>query len=256
MKIFKNNNLILILTLCTLLLNVACEKEKKYEVLSGQLIGYVNLFNSQFEKLSDNSGVEVIIEGSNPQLKTTTNEKGQFIVDNLNSGIYNILFNKEGYSQHKTTSFQFTGGSKPATTFETALYELPDFNIDSVKIVEYDTWSTISLQVKGYISNLKEKTHVESRCFLGNEPTVSYKNYTSIVPASTSSSSGEVSMVFQVDTIKFPIGSELYLIMYPESLLSDSYFDINTGMDIFTTINVNKASEVASITIPEIRSYW
>ncbi|MEA1899021.1 MAG: carboxypeptidase-like regulatory domain-containing protein [Bacteroidota bacterium] len=256
MKIFKRNNKILVFTFFILLLNVACEKETEYEVLSGQLIGYVTLYDSDRTKLSDSGGVEVIVEGSNPQIKASTDEDGQFKIDNLKSGIYNIVFNKEGYCQHKIISYQFVGGNKPSTIYQTALYSQSNFQIDSLKITDLERQYTVEFMVNAKISNQKENLSSYCRYYLSNEPDISYKKYISTDIAYRFSGDEDISFYIRIDTLKFPIGSELYLIMYPTSETYQNYTDINTGNKIYTSINSNKPSEVATITIPEVEAPW
>jgi hypothetical protein len=239
-----------------LLLNVACEKETEYEALSGQLIGYVTLYDSERIKMSDNSGVEVIIEGDDPQIKASTDVDGQFTIDNLKSGTYNIVFNKEGYCQHKITSFQFVGGSKPATIYQTALYSLSDIQIDSLKITDLERPYSVELMVTAKVPNPNENTSSYCRYYLSNVPDISYKNYISTDFKYSFSGNEDILFYLQIDTLKFPIGSELYLIMYPASERYQYYTDINSGNKIYTSINIDKPSEVANITIPEVEAPW
>lgn len=256
MKIFKRNNKILVFTFFILLLNIACEKETEYEVLSGQLIGYVTLYDNDRNKVADNSGVEIIVEGSNPQIKELTDEKGQFTIANLKSGIYNIVFNKEGYCQHKIISYQFVGGNKPATIYQTSLYSQSNLQIDSLKITDRERQYTVEFMVHAKVSNQKENSSSYCRYYLSNEPDISYEKYISTDIAYSFSGNEDISFYLQIDTLKYPIGSELYLIMYPASATNQNYIDINTGNKIYTSININKPSEVATITIPEVEAPW
>jgi hypothetical protein len=256
MKIFKINNNIRGFILFILLLNTACEKETEYEVLSGQLIGYVTLYDNDRNNISDNSGAEIIIEGSNPQIKVLTDEDGQFTIDNLNSGIYNIVFKKEGFCQHKIVSYQFIGGNKPATIYQTALYSLSDFQIDNLEITDLEMQYSVEFMVTAKVSNQNENTSSYFRYYLSDKADISYKNYISTDAAYSFSGNEEISFYLQIDTLKFPIGSELYLIMYPASEIYQYYIDINSGNKIYTSININKPSEVANITIPEVETPW
>jgi len=255
MKIFKKNNKILVFTFFILLLNVACEKETEYEVLSGQLIGYVSLFDSNRNGLSDNSGVEVIVEGSNPQLKTLTDEDGKYIFDNLKSGIYNIVFKKESYCQPKIISYQFVGGNKPTIINEAALYRQSSFQIDSLKITDYERQFNITFKVNAKVSNHNNSSSF-CRYYLSNKPDVSFKNYITTDIGYSVFGNQDISFYLQIDTLKYPIGSELYMIMYPATEIDQFYTDINTGNRIYTSVNINNPSEVANITIPEVEALW
>lgn len=255
METLKRSDRIIIYFLFILLVTIACEKETEYDVLSGQLIGYINLYDSNRTILSDKSGVEIIVEGTNPQQKALTNVDGQFIIDDLKSGIYNIIFNKEGYCQHKIVSHQFVGGNKPATLYETTLYGILNLQIDNPKIIDLDNPYSVEFRVSAKVTNQNGNTSHYCRYYLSNDPDISYKNYVSSDVAITYNE--ELFFSLQIDTLKFPIGSELYLIMYPASESYQYYTDLNTGKKIYTSININKPSQVANITIPEVEApYW
>lgn len=255
MKTFKRNYKIKVFTFFILLLNIACEKDTEYEVLSGQLIGYVTLYDSVRNKISDNSGVEIIVKGSNPQLKTLTDESGQFIIDNLKSGIYNIIYNKKGYCPHKIVSYQFVGGHKFSTIYPISLFSQSKFQIDSLEITDLEWQYSVEFLVTAKVSNQIENTPYLCRYYLSNEPDVSYKNYKTTGTSYSFYGNEVISFNLQVDTLKYPIGSELYLIMYPTADSFQSYTDINTGKKIYTSVNIDKPSDVANITIPEVEAH-
>jgi hypothetical protein len=249
MKTFEIKNKALIFSFIILLLATGCKKETECDVLKGQLIGYVNLIDNQGYWLTDNSGVEVIVEGNELQKKALTNAEGQFIIDNLKSGTYNIIFNKEGYCQHKVISVPFVGGNKPATIYGTNLFALSNLQIEWLAVMGRQPLYPTNLLVIAYVSDQDISTLC--RYYLSNGPDISYKNYSSTGVTSGYWSHGDVNFGIPVDTLKFPVGSELYLIMYPASEKYQYYFDINSGKAIYTSININKPSEVVSIAVPE-----
>jgi hypothetical protein len=229
-----------------LLLVNACEKDIQY--LSGQLVGSVILYDSEIKRMPDHSGVEITVEGSNPLIKAITNEKGQFVIDDLKSGTYNFIFNKEGYYQHKQNGYMFVGGPKPSSIYRTVLFGIPDGRIENLEISEESVMIRPVLAIKAKTPGLRH-----CRYFLGNSD-VSYKNYIS-TNGVTSGFDG-INHLFNVDTLKFPVGSELYLIMYPATEFQQYYTDINSNLKIYTSINVNKPSEVVSITVPKVNNHW
>jgi hypothetical protein len=130
-----------------LLLVNACEKDIQY--LSGQLVGSVILYDSEIKRMPDHSGVEITVEGSNPLIKAITNEKGQFVIDDLKSGTYNFIFNKEGYYQHKQNGYMFVGGPKPSSIYRTVLFGIPDGRIENLEISEEERHDQTSISHKG-----------------------------------------------------------------------------------------------------------
>lgn len=256
MKIFKQNNKIIALSFFLLLINISCEKESEYDGLSGQLIGYVNLYDISRTKLADKSGVEVVVEGRNPQIKVSTDKDGQFRINNLKSGIYNITFNKKDYCSFKIVSYQFVGGNKPTTVNQIPLYSLSSLQIDSLEIIDLEQPYSLLFLVRAKVSNQNENPTSYCRYYVSNKPDISYTNYISTDIAYSYSGNEEVAFYLQIDTLKFPVGSELFMIMYPAAETYQYYIDIKTGKRIYTSININKPSEIAKITIPKVETPW
>ncbi len=249
----KENKLHVLCVLFLIVFVSACEKETKYDVLSGQAIGYVALYDEQRNTMSDNSGVEVILEGSNPRKVVYTDENGQFIFNDILTGTYNVIFKKDGYCQHKIVSFQVVGGNEPISLYQTNLYALPDMNIDNLVITDLEQEYIVYFKVTVEVSDFEDGEYFSLRYYLSDNEDVSCSNYisTDIVTYSINYS---LDFNIQIDTNKFPVGSELYMIMYP-AYGYQYYIDIETGKEIYTTIKVENASPVTSITIPEIEEY-
>jgi len=251
MNICKRNHKILFFSLFILSALTACEKNIEYEKLTGQLIGYVRLYENNWTPASDYSGVEITVEGSNPEISVLTDEKGQYIIDDLESGIYNIIFNKEGYGQYIIFGYQFVGGNKPATLGQKDLYQLLDFQIVNLQISEFEDNLFPVVNVTATAINSSGYTYPFCRCYLGDEQNVSYKNYVSSSTDQFFNETGDFSFTLYIDTLKFPTGSELFLVMYPATEAVQYYTDIESGKKIYTSVNYNNPSNVANITIPE-----
>lgn len=252
MKININNIKISIIFLFVLLIAFACEKETEYNVLSGKIIGYVSLTDCQGKSPSDKSGVEILLEGSNPATRTFSDVNGKFIIDDLKSGIYNIVFNKEGYGQHKIIAYQFVGGNKPTTLYSTNLYELSNILIDSLELSESEEYFNVDLLITAKLTRQNENYTRSFRYYLSNTPDVSYKNYIS----TSSFYSYYDELLFlqsRIDTVKFPVGSELFMIVYPSSGNYQCYIDVNSGKAIYSSITIENASNVVSIIVPEVK---
>ncbi len=252
----KKNKHIILFTLIVSLLNVACKKETEYDVLTGQIIGYVSLSNKTLNNLSDDSGVEIIVEGSKPKITTTTDADGKFIIDDLKSGTYNLIFKKDGYTQHKIVSYQFLGGSTPATVGNIYLYTRSKLNINDLTITNLETPFSIDLRVTANIYDPDNNQYAYIRYYLSNEPDISYKNYISTGMRSVYPEYESLDFSLTIDTIKYPVGSELYMILYPASDFNQYYKDINSGKNIYTSVNEDKPSEIVNITIPEVKTSW
>ncbi len=255
MKTFEKNTRILLFVFLISVINSACEKDTEFEPLSGQLMGEVLLYGGENQDASDNSGVEIIVEGSDPEIITSTDLNGQFKIENLESGTYNIVFKKEGYCEYKIIGYQFVGGNKPATLYQIPLFVLPDLEIDNLEITDLDGGYAVDVKITAKVSNDNDGRSF-FRYYLSNEPDVSYENYISTGVEYNYFGSEDMVFYLRIDTAEYPTGSKLYMIMYPASESSQYYTDINTGKKIYTTINRHKPSEIANLTIPEVENPW
>lgn len=75
--------------------------------VTGSLASATDEFGTQ---LSDKSGFEVSLIGSNPLIKSTTNPTGSFSLNGVPSGTYNLLFSKPGFIPYTLSSQSFVAG--------------------------------------------------------------------------------------------------------------------------------------------------
>jgi hypothetical protein len=260
MNSYQRNSILVIFSLLIVLVISACERNIGYEKLTGQLIGNIQLVDEKTNLVSDNSGVEIVVEGSNPEIKVYTDKKGQYIINDLETGIYNIIFNKEGYGQYKIIGFQFVGGNKPASTGQRYLYKLVDFKIENVQISTIDNSINPMFLVTAHSSISRDNPYPMIRYYLSDEPNVSYNNYISTTIDYLIFNAGECSFSLSIDTLIFPTGSDIYLVLYPATEnwqyytateSSQYYTDIESGNKIYTSVNINNPSNIAGITIPK-----
>jgi hypothetical protein len=235
----------------------ACEKDVEYKGLTGQLIGYVRLYDKSDNPIRDYSGIKVSAEGSHPQIEALTDKNGQFILDDLKSGTYNIVYDKEGYCQHKIASVQFVGGNRPTGIYPVSLYKESDVEIDSVSVESYWWYHSYKYLVSAKLTGITEEdnyTHLVY--YLNNNPDVSSENYMDVGFEYVSSSSNDIRFENQVDTLKYPVGSEVYMVMYHAKDRYNYYIDMKTGLEIYTSINKDKPSDVVSFTVSRDFPDW
>lgn len=220
----------------------ACEKEIEYEVLSGQFRGVV-----YYRGYYGLEGVNVKLEGSSQEIVATTGEDGIFIIDNLKSGTYNIIFDKDGFCQQKIIGYMFVGGNKPMAV-RCDLFPLPYYQIESIEI---DTDYLPGIGIKEEVSRIIEGERATGRYYLSDKPEVSYEDYISTYYASVKHiENGTFRYQVRYNETLFPPGTVVYLIAYPASAENMYYTDIDTGKRIYTTININNPSNVVSFTVP------
>lgn len=231
---------------CLAMILLSCKKEILYEGPVGDLKGRA-ILSDRNVTLTDYSGVEVIIDGSTPELRTTTNEKGEYTIQGLKTGIYDIVFTKNGFGTYKIVSFQFLGGNISTYAGSVTLNKLPDFSITDLK-VDTGRFSPYNYFVNVKVS-LSVTTYYYMRYYISDSPDVSYSNY-----QATDYIYNLLSFnLLETFLSKLPKGKQLYIIFYP-SASNSSYIDISNGSQIYD-INSAKASKVVPFMIPNTKSY-
>lgn len=249
MRYFISNGRTFVL-LGLMMIVFSCKKEVYYEGLKGELKGKAGLYENN-TTITDYSGVSVTLDGSSPGLQTTTNAKGEYEFTDVKTGIYDIVFSKEGYGTYKLVSYQFIGGNLPTFVYPVSLAKIPVFSITSLKVDtgRYNPYS--------YFVNVTGKVSVTAssnlRIYLSDRPDVSYTNYQA-TDYTFCNSAGEISYNPYNLITKYPKGKQLYIILYPSPYYFSSYIDLSTGNPIYT-VNTQKGSAIISFTIPNTLSY-
>jgi hypothetical protein len=157
-----------------------CHKEK--ELLTGDVMGKITVYNQDLTTSLDNSGVEVSLYNENTLLETTlTDARGQYRFEDFSYGKYSIDLQKEKFFKEGTYtnySFNHVGGYSPSIV-DGAVYKVPDYNliIDSVKPFDGELYLYVKIDGSSVIPFL-------FYCIIGysgNDPTVSKDNYSYII---------------------------------------------------------------------------
>ena len=236
--------------LFTIILSGGCKEVIEYELPNGQLIGNVILLDIDQRLVNDKGGVQLTIEGANPQITVLTDEEGVFTINDLKSGTYNLVFNKEGFNEYRINGYQFVGGDKITRLNNMYLFEESKAQITSLSLAENDYTYYKILTVEANIINSDWDDLFYGRYFLSDSPDVSYFNYQTTDVIQTSIDDNYIQGNLSYTEEMFPSGSELYMILYPSYAYHQYYIDLETGLWIYTTINDKNPSPVASIIIP------
>lgn len=243
MKINKILSLVFMVIFC-----VSCKKETVYEALTGDVKGRVRLIdiNGSTTEVNDLAGVEVTVEGSSPAMKAITDDKGLYSFTNLETGIYDIVFKKDGFSTYKIVSWPFTGGTVTTYIDNIYLYKLPDSEIIRLHITTPYNANGETITFSSIVTNEAATLY---QYYISDKANVSYSDY--LITGHTYSYQDEMIINISRETIFIlPKNKKLYIIAYPSGYNSNSYLDIETGLQIYP-VNPAQASNVVEFTIPE-----
>jgi hypothetical protein len=133
-----------------------CRKEK--EVLTGDILGKIMVYNKDVSESSDKSGIQVNLFSEESLLKTTvTDTRGIYRLETVPYGKYRIDLQKENYLEEENYlggadiyEFNHIGGYSP-TLKDLRIYEIPDYvlQIDSVKALPSAGELLVYLKVDG-----------------------------------------------------------------------------------------------------------
>jgi len=119
----------------------ACSKDDFLPGLEGNMIGFVYTFDEFGNFLEDRSHVKVTAIGLDQSYSASSNFKGQFVLEEVPTGTYELHLKKEGYGTMKQFGVQHLGG-KPTILLNNRdeeqayfLYEMPASIIEDLNIV-------------------------------------------------------------------------------------------------------------------------
>ena len=260
-KIYFSKFIPQILMLLYILISAGCSEEIISDTLTGKVIGRVFLYDKNRASISDRSGVSVTVEGSSPEITVHTDESGEYEIDYLSSGTYNLKYEKDGFGEYVILGYSFIGGSEPTNPmYGPNLYELVNTPNTSFELIKYEHEyvNVFGIEIKGTFENPEDIPYPQFRCYLSNSPNVSYKDYVETIELISLQEGLISNEVYVPDTIRFPVGTELYGIVYPQTIMYNHtdwdytyYYDLETGKKIYNSVNINLASDVVSVTIPD-----
>lgn len=216
---------------------VSCEDTDDEFGLRGELIGSIETFNEFGERLNDHSGYEVTIEGTDPLMRTTTNAAGEFLFQDLSTGTYNFVFQKEGFQTRKIFSYRFIGGNVP--TYFDAIYlsQLPTTVITSfvASVTEEnnpdpDRYTVIRIEYEtAQISSPESPRYVA--VFLGPSEDVSGDKYEHQINLSYGA--------YDYKLNKLPSGTTWYAKAYAVPVSCNGYYDYSQAAYINSCLGMS-----------------
>lgn len=228
-----------------------CTENQEYELLTGDMIGYVRVLSTAQTEVDDREGVTVTADNGVRLITVTTDESGRYIISGMKTGSYNLTYSKPGYCKYMKPSVQFIGGDAPYNPGRIDLYALPDMSISNLILadispMEYDVFLQLQYTTTGQVAGGTRY----ARYYMGKGRDVSYMNYLSTGYLPTSSTPGTRTLTWLLEREEYPVGSEVSFIIYPAAEYNKLYYDAETGLAIYTSINPAGASNILTITVP------
>ncbi len=234
--------------LFVLVLVLGCTEENQQTSLSGTLVGQISSFDRNANKLADQSGVSVRIEGGDETLSLTTGEGGEFETV-LQTGTYDIILSKDGFGTHKMVGFSFVGGEAPVA-ISNELYELPDVVVEKIEVKDISNDFQVFMEIKVFVDlPANSVTSGIYRYYLGSSG-ISVSNYIETGIVSANVNGGTFTFTSEVKPSVFPFGSDVFLMVAPCTEADQSYIDIETGNLIFSSVN-SSVSKIVSFKMPD-----
>lgn len=226
-----------------------CHKEK--ELLTGDVMGKITIYNQDLTASSDNSGVEVSLYSNSSLLETkVTDEQGMYRFENISYGKYSIDLQRNNYVKPSANYyFNHIGGYSPSI-FDGSLYQIPDYilTIDSVRAQPSEARLLVYFKTNGSVEIPPYYTLIG---YCGNDQTVSKDNYSFILVGAMLDRSFP-DYYQKADAVMFNIYRDgaLHMIeLIPSNLIFIRFHLLTRGQSSYGTLNriaLGKPSNVMS----------
>ena len=235
--------------LVVLFLSFSCSKENEEPInLKATLAGGVFTTNEFGYTTSAQNGVSVTVEGTS-QVIGTTDLIGNYLVDNLVTGTYNIKFSKEDFGTLFIPGFRLVGGDVP-TYLNVNLIGQSTTTLSNISLSFDDDKLTIKGTIHHFYPYNIELNGPRVIFFLDSQSNVSGDHYkTAISQIMNFPDGSDFTISALIDRDKFPTGTELHVVGFGVATYDQGYNDVETNRVMYSTLN-GDPSNVASIDLP------
>lgn len=220
--------------------SVACDKTEP-ELLSGDIAGFVRVYDENYYLEEDMSGLQVAIRDETFQDQSSTDASGKFLFEDIFYGNYLVDVEMEGYfSIYTDFPLHHLGGYSP-TLVEYQIHEIPKFetHIDSIRFEETYNRYYISVNLTGMSG--PPLFGYDFVCFFSDSPEVSLDHFVSddvgwIWVDYMDGSRGEI-MVEIWDNRFDPLKSDsIYCCVYPRAFGTSQYVIIPESLGLASNV--------------------
>ncbi len=234
-----------------LVLFIGCTKEITEEQV-GNLRGNVVAISYQNYSATVMDNAKIKLQSGDYIVEVATDINGDFELNNIPIGTYNLIYQKEGYGTYIDYGVQIFGGIIPLQLNSISLYELTDgkMDIQNIETIGYKSSYNSRLEIR-FDYQRKETNSTMFLLLFSKENNIDLQHYEVSYIIGSYFESGTVYMSADYD--EFPENSKWYVKIYP--VLNEYYYlDPETGKEVYYSANA-EVSTSASFTINEATNY-
>lgn len=228
------------------------------------IAGRILLYDEDGNLAADNSGITIALDNST--VRTTTDASGNWKLDSIPQGTYDITYTKAGYGtgrimglHHAATNHQTTNIAKPEMMSTISATE-----VTAIQIAGFDKNPTVQnmislglahngVFIEPIFTNTSGKLK-PVRFYFSDKNDVSSKNYTATFKLKMNGTN-EITetMIFDTKWMNsngFKAGQTIYVVAHGDGSVDDGYDDPIAGVRIYPSISP-KASPTVSFVVPK-----
>jgi len=219
--------------------------------LKGNIVGFVSLFDEIGTRYATSDGTTVTVEGSNPEIKATSNVDGKYELKDVPTGTYNLSFTRTGFGNFKRPSIVHIGGTAPTNLGNNNLWETAKTTVTNIA-VKIDGTNIILSGKATPVMPTGSSTTVQRRVrfFFGKDDKVSYLNYFDTFNQLLVPPGGDGTFSFTLTNAnisKFKTGDKVFIICYGLSPLENAYTDPATNYVVYSGVNLAASNVVSAV---------
>lgn len=221
----------------------------EYETASGDIGGSVILYGQGRSMLDEHSGVTLIMDNGKTQYRTVSDAGGNFIVEGVSAGTYNLRAEKKDYGTFHLSGMVYPGGparyklENPIILGRNPQVSIVSLNMEARKFMGMRFFDG-QIQV-GH--NYTGSEHIHFRLFVHTHANVRYDNYTMSTVVNGVGRNIQFSISLEPEMMADV--QSFYFALYPCNLCDLSYRDIQSGKEIYYNIDT-ETYRVASARMP------
>ena len=238
----------LIILLSIVVFLFSCEKET-YEIQSGDIFGYVDIYDEYGNLVEDESGATVSLDDS--EYTSRTNEIGKYEFSEIQSGIYKMDVTYEKSFLYRT-SLTHLGGNIAHFIEPIEIHQQTTRTIEELNVYYNPEDGNI-----GFNGNCSRGGTYSIEAFLMDTPDVSFYNNTTysgdfilhIGITHINSSETDTGFRFGIELSNTPFneGEQVYAVLYFKNYYDGGYYDQDYGLTVYTSYK--QATDVISLTL-------